>query len=234
MHFLYVDESGDTVLKGSPTRHFVLCGLLVHHNLWHEQNNAIKRMRQRLELWHGYPSHHELHASELLGRAESHLGLSKSQRIQCTYHILGLLEKQAGLTPIRVTLEKHQAAEITIIQAWATLLDIVATHLARLASEEKAANFGLCIVCDDHRTSPGKAWINAIYTSTELGNHIIDLPFGRDSADSNFLQMADLLSYLSRQQIAPGSLFRENMCKALLRKSEKLFQTRGISIVAKK
>ena len=68
MHFLYVDESGDTGAKPGSSSHFILCGLLIHHASWHHARQATKAMRQRLEDQFGFPQQAELHASEFLGR----------------------------------------------------------------------------------------------------------------------------------------------------------------------
>jgi hypothetical protein len=41
MYFMYVDESGDPGLVGSPTRYFTLTGMVVHELRWHETLNKL-------------------------------------------------------------------------------------------------------------------------------------------------------------------------------------------------
>jgi hypothetical protein len=36
MYLMYVDESGDTGLLGSPIRYFVLTGMVIHELRWHQ------------------------------------------------------------------------------------------------------------------------------------------------------------------------------------------------------
>jgi len=48
MYFFYVDESGDTGLVNSPSRYFVLSGIVVHELKWHDTLEAIIAFRRSL------------------------------------------------------------------------------------------------------------------------------------------------------------------------------------------
>ncbi|GBL27107.1 insertion element IS407 uncharacterized 31.7 kDa protein [Verrucomicrobiota bacterium] len=106
MHFLYVDESGDPGAKHGASRHFILCGLLVHHADWHAVNRRMAEMRARLFATHGLPMMAELHASEFLSDSSNHMGLSQRARLQYLLHVLGCIQRQGDLTPICVIIEK--------------------------------------------------------------------------------------------------------------------------------
>jgi hypothetical protein len=52
---------------------------------------------------------------------------------------------------------------------------------------------------------------------------LLELPFGRDSADSQLLQMADLLAFLTKQSLEPNANFQRHQGRALLRRAERLY-----------
>ena len=106
MHFLYVDESGDTGAKPGSSSHFILCGLLIHHASWHHARQATKAMRQRLEDKFGFPQLAELHASEFLSKNGMHFGLPLEVKIKCALHAVGFLGKNNYIRPIRIIAEK--------------------------------------------------------------------------------------------------------------------------------
>lgn len=63
MYLAYLDESGDTGLKNSPTEYFVLCCVLVHQDQWLTTLDLLKDMRKRIYQKYGISPRHELKAS---------------------------------------------------------------------------------------------------------------------------------------------------------------------------
>ena len=68
MYLMYVDESGDSGLKGSPTTHFALSGLVIHESRWRDFVESFKNFRRRLKDIYGLPVRTEIHASEFIKR----------------------------------------------------------------------------------------------------------------------------------------------------------------------
>ncbi len=66
MYLMYVDESGDTGLNGSPTDHFVLTGFVVHEADWNAYLERLVAFRRRMGASFGLPLRAELHSSHLL------------------------------------------------------------------------------------------------------------------------------------------------------------------------
>jgi Protein of unknown function (DUF3800) len=66
MYIMYVDESGDTGLTGSPTTHFALSGIVVHETRWRDFVEALIAFRRTLKSVYGLPIRTEIHASELI------------------------------------------------------------------------------------------------------------------------------------------------------------------------
>lgn len=46
MFLMFVDESGDVGLVRSPTRYFILCGLVLHELRWEQHINALLAFRR--------------------------------------------------------------------------------------------------------------------------------------------------------------------------------------------
>ena len=57
MYLMYVDESGDTGLANSPTRYFVLSGIVVDESRWREFINALVAFRRTLRFFARRPGH---------------------------------------------------------------------------------------------------------------------------------------------------------------------------------
>ena len=64
MFLMYVDESGDSGLVNSPTRYFVLTGLVVHELRWHDALNSLVNFRQRMRGKFGLKLREEIHAGQ--------------------------------------------------------------------------------------------------------------------------------------------------------------------------
>ena len=47
MYLMYADESGDTGLIASPTRYFILCGLVIHELRWRHVMDELLDFRMR-------------------------------------------------------------------------------------------------------------------------------------------------------------------------------------------
>jgi Protein of unknown function (DUF3800) len=71
MYLMYVEESGDSGLQGSPTRYFVLSGIVVHELRWHEALNRLVSFRQRMRTRFGLQMREEIHAGPMLSRLAS-------------------------------------------------------------------------------------------------------------------------------------------------------------------
>jgi hypothetical protein len=80
---------------------------------------------------------------------------------------------------------------------------------------------GLIVVCDDHRAAPRRDLLNSL--GPEIIEGIIEQPFGMDSCDTQFLQLADLLAYLTKQELNPGKAFSDGHSRRILQRLRRLF-----------
>jgi len=223
MHLVYVDESGDPGVAAGSSRYFILCGLGVHHADWHDIRDQLGQLRDRLASLHGLPPEAEIHAAEFLSSSRDHLGLNQRQRIQCLLHLLGFLDRTKKLMVFRVFIDKSHGESDPLSAAWSALALAARTRIEAGVHARCSAE-GLMIISDDMRPSPGGRWIRqALSADPKLDRLLIDLPFGRESHQSQLLQLSDLLSFLTKQMLMPNHFFSGAGGKALLRRYQRLW-----------
>jgi len=223
MHLVYVDESGDPGTTVNSSRYFILCGLSVHHADWHDVQKQLKELRERLTRLHGLCPEAEIHAAEFLSSSRDHLGLNQRQRIQCLLHLLGFLDRTPRIKAFRVVIDKSNGELDPLAAAWSALA-IEVTNKIEGASHAKCTAEGLIVISDDMRNSPGGRWIQqAMQSAPKLDRLLVDLPFGRESHQSQLLQLSDLLSFLTKQTLMPNHFFSGPGGKALLRRYLRLW-----------
>jgi hypothetical protein len=81
MYLMYVDESGDSGMDKSPTRYFVLSGIVVHENRWHETLNRLVAFRQRMRTQFGLQMREEIHAGPMLTRPTDLARIKRNDRL---------------------------------------------------------------------------------------------------------------------------------------------------------
>ena len=223
MHIAFVDESGDIGGKGSPTRLFLLCAVVVDHRHWRAANTELTAMRVRLQAGLGLDADAEIHASEFLSKHPRHLGLDNRSRYLCVRHALRTLSVLPGILFRRAAVRKGADASLTMESAWSALLSEIAQQPA--SGTAGCPSRGLVVVCDHHSERPFRPSAR-LRSAQPPDTEFLDLPYGRDSADNQILQMADLLAYLSKQSLDPNPYFAGNNGRTLLRLSEPLFGKR--------
>jgi hypothetical protein len=185
-------------------------------------------MRTRLCSNFGFPEAAELHASELLSRTDRHFNLSRRMRLRCATHVLGFIEARPTIRRFRMVIDKEKAGDDFYLKAWTGLLSKVAVEV-EMFRHGHCFSPGLVIVCDDHRTAPRPTMMKVVDPLSRLEGLLVDLPFGLASQDSQMLQLADLLAYLSKQTVAPSGLFVSGADIRLLERCERMFQSAGES-----
>lgn len=78
---MYVDESGDIGLKNSPSRFFILTGLVVHELRWQANLNQLVNFRRRMRVLHGLKLREELHASHFINKPGDLRRIKRNNRL---------------------------------------------------------------------------------------------------------------------------------------------------------
>jgi len=81
MYIMYVDESGDTGLVNSPSRYFVLSGVVIHELRWAPTLQKIIDFRRRMRNKYGLKLREEIHASHLLKNQKELARIKRQDRL---------------------------------------------------------------------------------------------------------------------------------------------------------
>ena len=221
MDLVYIDESGDTGHINSPTKEYLLVGMIVPETKWHELSGRIRLARTRMRHNLGLRSDAEIHAAEFLGGAHTHLGLSAWNRIRAIRWLLKELSRQTGITYVTILQPKEGHPEV-LGDAWRKLVSQIEAESGRRfllltdMTERKSVLRAIrgatsCVTDGKHPRRP---------------EHLIEDPIHLDSRHSALLQVADVLAYLHRQNIRPNGLFHEPQPRQLIRMACRLTRRR--------
>ena len=197
MHLVYVDESGDPGSVNSPTASYILAGLKIPSERWHEAQGRLVAFRQRLRDQLGLKLSAEIHAAEFLGGAKRFLGLEPRQRLRVALWLLRELRQIEGLSACSVACLKHDEPD-PMRRCW--------RHLA--ADLSGTSTSPMILIADTGEAAAIKQAIMEFRVDHPRQALIIENPFHRDSRHSYFLQSVDLIAYLQRQRHHPNALFR--------------------------
>jgi Protein of unknown function (DUF3800) len=227
---MYVDESGDCGLTGSPTRYFVLSGLVVHELNWYDCLEKLIEFRRRIRDGFGLKLREELHAARLISKPGDLCRIPKSDRLTIVRIFANQLASMVDLRLINVVVDKqHKSPPFDVFDiAWTRLIQ-------RFENTIRYKNFPGPGFQDERgavfpdRTDEKKLTLmlrrmrrynyvpNRGGTSGGFGpgsrnliiTKLVEDPNFRDSRASLFIQAADLAAFLLYQHIEPNSYMRK-------------------------
>lgn len=224
MYFLYVDESGDIGLQGSPTRYFILSGLVVHELRWHQTLEEIINFRQALRSQYGLRLREEIHAADFLHHPGNLARIRKDLRLRI---LRDVLDFQAGLPDVNivnVVVDKStKAATYDVFDnAWMAMIQRFENTISfrNFPGPQNPQDFGILVVdrTDEpklrnlsrrlRRYNPVPNTGGGGYRQLPVRTLIED-PVHRDSLHSYFIQLADVNSYSLLQREQPNRYFRK-------------------------
>lgn len=223
MYLMYVDESGDTGLVNSPSKYFVLSGLVLHELKWRQFVDDLVVMRKNIKAKYGIGMREEIHAAEFLRRSHP-TALPKHVRLQvlrdCTRFLAAL--PYISVTNIAVNKIGKAAGHNVFDQAWQLLFQRFENTLnyKNFPGPANPEDRGL-VFCDD--TSGRK--LNQLVRKMSVYNPIpniggvgyrqmplraiIEDPNMRNSAESLPVQAADLCAFMLYQQLSPNAYIKK-------------------------
>jgi hypothetical protein len=222
MYIMYVDESGDTGLQGSPTQYFVLSGIVVHESRWRDFINALIAFRKTMRAVYGLPIRGEIHASEFVNHRA--FDLERYTRLAILRNALDELAKIDFISITNVAVSKigKPATYDVFNVAWGVLFQ-------RFENTLRYGNFP-----GNHRNDHGIVITDAtagrnlqrLVRKMSVFNHIpndarygagsrnvpitriIEDPHGKDSAETYPIQMCDVVAYFLYQKLRPNAYIR--------------------------
>lgn len=224
MYLMYVDESGDIGLTGSPTRYFVLTGLVLHELRWRQTLDELIAFRRVQKIDFGLKLREEIHASPMLSKPGDLARIPKHQRLEILRRYADKLASMPDLSIICVVVDKaHKPANYDVFEsAWKVLIQRFENTLANRnfpgprnpddmgmlfpdRSDEKKLN-GLLRRMRAFNPVPSQQ--SSGYRNLQIRT-IIEDPNYRDSGHSYFIQSVDVTAFLLYQHLAPSSYMKK-------------------------
>ncbi|TVQ88161.1 MAG: DUF3800 domain-containing protein [Deltaproteobacteria bacterium] len=218
MFLLYVDESGDIGLNGSPCDHFCLSGLVVHELRWQQTLDAIIAFRRHLRSEYGLKLREEIHAAHFLHKPRELARIPKSMRLRLLRDVLDFQASLPDVNVINIALDKSvRSPGFDVFDfSWKALVQRFHNTISHLnfPGPANATDMGLLIV---DRTDEKKLRamtrrmrrFNPVPSSYGMGsrnlmiNTLVEDPVHRDSLHSYFIQLADVNAYFLFQKLSP-------------------------------
>lgn len=225
MFLMYVDESGDIGLVNSPTRYFVLTGIVLHELRWTQYLEQLITFRKQLKADFGLRLREELHASALVNTPGTLARIPKYDRLKILRLYADQLASMSDLTVINIVVDK-QAKTVgydVFDWAWRTLIQRFQNTLSHhnFHGPRNADDRGLVVpdATDDKklRTLMRKMRrFNPVPSQQHFGGgtrnllltSVVEDPYIKNSADSFFIQSADLVAYLLYQKLSPNKYMK--------------------------
>ena len=217
MYLLYVDESGDTGLNGSPTNYFALSGFVVHELRWHETLERILQFRRDLRTRYGLKLREEIHSAEIIHRPGDLSRIAKSLRLRMLRDVLDFQANLPDVNIINVVINKtNKPPDFDVFgTAWETIIQRFHNTLSyrNFPGPQNPQDKGLIIVdktevkrLRDLRRRMGR--FNPVPNLGGAGYRqipvttIVEDAVHRDSKHSFFIQMVDVNAYFLMQKYA--------------------------------
>lgn len=223
MYLMYVDESGDTGLVGSPTEHFALSGLVVHESRWRDFVNQVATFRRTLKAVYGLPIRTELHAAHLI-QSPPIVGMGRHTRLAILRNFLDEIAKMDFVSVTNVVLSKAgKPPDYDVFaNAWQALFQRFENTLRYGNFPGSHRNdYGLVLTdaTDGRKLQkmvrrmavynpiPNQPWAGPGHRNLPI-LRVIEDPHPKDSKDSYFIQACDTCAYFLMQTVRPNSFIR--------------------------
>ena len=224
MLLMYVDESGDTGLLGSPVRYFVLSGIVLHELAWQPALERLIAFRRRMREEFGLKLREEIHAARFINNPGDLVRIPRHHRLQIIREFADELAANPALNIINVVVDKStKGLDYGVFEnAWRTLLQRLENTIAYrnfsgpLNTDERAMVFP-----DNTDAKRLKDLLRKMRAYNPIPNaggagyrdrpltKLIEDPAFKDSEHSYFIQAADLAAFLLYQELAPNGYMRK-------------------------
>jgi len=223
MYLMYVDESGDPGMNGSPSRFFVLSGLVIHEASWRPFLDHVLEFRRRMKGAFGLRIREELHAAHLITTPGSLARIPRFDRLTIIRHFADELAKFPQVSIINVVVSKDGKPDDFDVaeQAWRALLQRFENTLLRANFPGPSDSFQRGLVIPDGAPLPRIVSLlrrlrhfNPVPSRFGPARNlplvrVVEDPVFRDSAQSLIIQAADPAAFLLYQREQPNAYMRK-------------------------
>ena len=218
MYLMYVDESGDTGLINSPTKYFILSGLVVHELRWRDCLTRLYDFRKRITEHFDLRIREEIKACRMMSRPGELVRIKRNDRLTILRHFINEIAILPEISIINVVVNKEGKTNLDIFEiAWRALIQ-------RFENTISSNNFPGPQNPDDRGTIfPDEGenkklknllrrmrYYNPVPYEKSLSyrnlsvQYVIEDPCHRNSQDSFFIQAVDAVAYFLHQKIQPS------------------------------
>jgi hypothetical protein len=226
MYIMYVDESGDTGMNNSPTKYFVLSGIVIHEIRWRDYLDQIVDFRRRMKNKFGLHMREEIHSANFISNPGKLSRIPKSDRLTIIRNFAYELSSMTDLNVINIVVDKSTKPPGYDVfdMAWKVLIQRFENTLSynNFRGPHNTDDKEM-LICDN---TDAKSLIqlvrrmrkfNPIPNNQSYGigyrnqivRHIIEDPDFRNSKNSYFVQAADLVAFLLYQHITPNAYMKK-------------------------
>lgn len=227
MYLMYVDESGDSGLNGSPTRYFVLTGMVIHELRWRPYLDSIIQFRRQMRARYGLRLREEFHAASLITKPGTLSRISRHDRLAMIRHFADTLSQMTDINLINIVVDKHGKTGTydAFEMAWKVLLQRFENTISHRNFRGPQNPEDRGIIFPDHTHDkklvklmrqlrqynpiPNQPQFGPGYRNLPMASVIEDANF-RDSQHSYFSQAVDLCAFLLYQRMRPNAYMKRN------------------------
>lgn len=217
---MYVDESGDSGKVNSPTRYYILTGIVFHELLWTDTLTSLVEFRRELKRLKGLKIKEEIHSVAFINRPGKLSRIRRNDRVDILKKCLTWLDSQPGLSTFSIVIDKQGKTTDIFEMAWNALSNRFENTLihGNFLGPKNATDKGMVISDNTEgqkltklmrkmrhfNTVPNMGAIHgAGYRNLRL-QHVIEDPVMRDSEQSLLHQIVDVVAYAVRQKYEPN------------------------------
>lgn len=233
---MYVDESGDAGMVNSPTRYFVLTGIVVHELRWAPYLEQLISFRHRMRDTFGLRAREEFHAAGMLTKPGPLVRIKRQDRLTMIRSFANELANMPDLNIVNVVVDKQGAAPDDydpFAMAWKILTQRLDNTMRYRNFRGPANQDERGMILADHTNDKKLMQLtrqmrryNPIPNQPKFGlgyrdmpiSVLVDDPSFRNSAHSYFIQAADLAAFLLYQRIAPNGYMRRKGGRAYFKR----------------
>ena len=229
---MYVDESGDPGILGSPTRYFLLTGLVVHELRWRQYLDHLLAFRRRMRGVFGLLMREEIHAAHFINKPGPLVRIRRNDRLAILRHHISELATMSDLSIINILVDKDgkRPDYSPLDVAWRALVQRFSDtmHHRNFPGPANPDETGFVIPDDTDAARitrmlrrmrrfnpiPHRGDYGSGYRNLRIANLVED-PFFKRSEHSYFIQAADTIAYFLYQQESPSAYLRRRGGRSL-------------------
>ncbi|MBN2610560.1 MAG: DUF3800 domain-containing protein [Bacteroidales bacterium] len=224
---MYVDESGDSGTTNSPTRYFILSGLVIHELNWRPLLDDLVEFRTNLRETHGLKLRDEIHCHQFINKPGELIRIKRNFRVDIIKKCLDWLNQHPEeIRNITICVDKNGKQNLDVFElAWKALITRFENTIQHknFPGPKNQDDKGL-ILSDNTDVKKITKLLRRIRHYNPIPNlqsvfgkgyrnmkieYIIEDPILRDSKNSLLHQMVDVIAYSARQIYEPTNYMRE-------------------------